>query len=97
LAPVLPSDESAIKQEISKVQADNNSQAKILAGLSKSVVSVKGKAFLQSLMDTQSIYAGHERSYLGLVAAGDKTAAKDLLLNSLAPSQKTRPASWRNW
>lgn len=80
-------DKGAVRQEVEAIRNDEAKRAQISAQLQNTVVLPEGKRLLQSALDARADYAPLEQQYLQLIEAGDKQAAKDLLLKRVRQAQ----------
>ncbi|WP_290368567.1 methyl-accepting chemotaxis protein [Massilia sp. Bi118] len=81
-------DAAKIKAEVDGVLDDKKARAEYMAQLQKTVVTPQGKAALQEVIDRGAEYTPGEDAYLKLVMAGDREAAKTLLLDTVRPRQR---------
>jgi len=80
-------DAAKIKAEVDGVNDDKKARAEYMEKLKATVTTPRGKAALQEIIDRRADYTPGEDAYLKLVLAGDRAAAKELLLQTVRPRQ----------
>ncbi len=85
---LLEDDQAKMDPEIERVMENRKIATDRLAKLEETITSEKGKEKLKAVKDTRAIYATGQQKFLDLVKAGDKAAAKTLLLNEIRATQR---------
>jgi methyl-accepting chemotaxis protein len=84
---LIVTDDKEIKKEIEKVYENKKLRQEYMEQLEKICIGSEGKALLQTTIDAGAPYVAHEDEYLKLIAAGDLSTAKDVLLEKTRPEQ----------
>ena len=90
-------DAAKIKAEVDGVYDDKKARAEYLEQLKATVSTPQGKAALQVIIDARAAYTPTEDAYLKLVLAGERAAAKELLLQTVRPRQLDYIAALRKF
>jgi len=80
-------DKEKIKGEMTAVEENKKLRMQYIEQLKNTTTSAEGKVALQAVLEVRAAYTPLEDNYLELVAAGNMTAAKELLLEKMRPAQ----------
>lgn len=84
---ILLDDANAVKQEIQRIVNGNETVARNLGELGKTIKSAEGKAGLKGLLDSRAIFAKVQSDIIQLIESGKKEQARAALLSGLRPVQ----------
>ncbi|HME39032.1 MAG TPA: PAS domain-containing protein, partial [Steroidobacteraceae bacterium] len=81
-------DKAMVQEEIDKVRALSEKEAKYAQELTALVASAEGKAMLKATLDAHALLMPLDEEYLREIKAGDTKAAKETLLQRSHPAQQ---------
>jgi methyl-accepting chemotaxis protein len=94
---LLLDDAADIKAEVDAVMDDKKERVEYMERLKATVNKPRARAALQAVIESRAAYTPDEDAYLKLVQAGDRAAAKELLLNTMRPRQRAYVSTLRTF